>query len=97
MDHLMTVEEIDVFQWTPGAAQPDGGDERWYALYDKARAAGKQLWVWLYDGGLSDWVESSRKLVQRYGPDCLYIRFPVFDTLGDALNVVEAANNGFKD
>jgi 5-methyltetrahydrofolate--homocysteine methyltransferase len=96
MDHLMTVEELDVFQWTPGAAQPDGGNERWYGLYDKARAAGKQLWVWLYDGGLADWVESSRKLVKRYGPDCLYIRFPVFDSLGDALQVVEASKNGFR-
>jgi len=95
MDYLMEVEEIDVFQWTPGAGNDDGGSEQWFPLYDKARAVEKQLWVWLYEGELRNWIDSAARLVKRYGPDCLYIRFPIFSDLNTAQAVIESAKNGF--
>lgn len=40
---LCRLERLNVIQWTPGAGQPGVGSERWYGLYETARAAGKLL------------------------------------------------------
>lgn len=50
LDALMEIEEIDALQWTSGDAGPDGTLEEWDAIYDKARAAGKSLWIKVYSG-----------------------------------------------
>ena len=76
---IMEIAELKALQWTCGDGQPDGGCERWYPIYDQVREAGKNLWVYLCDGDSSNWVESSRRLVRRYGPDCFYFIFPDFE------------------
>ena len=87
---LMEIEELNALQWTCGAGQPDGGNERWYPIYDQVRAAGKSLWVHFYDGGSKDWIESCRQLIQRYGPDCFYFIFPDFKDKETAMEAAAA-------
>lgn len=91
VDALMEIKELDALQWTCGAGQPDGGCERWYPIYDKVRAAGKSLWIQLYDGGVKDWAESAEKLVKRYGTEGIYILFPEMeeDTAEELLQKAE--------
>jgi 5-methyltetrahydrofolate--homocysteine methyltransferase len=81
---LMEIEELDALQWTCGAGKPDGGCEKWYSIYDQVRAAGKSLWIQLYDGDASDWAESAKRLVKRYGKTGMYFLFPEFPSLGEA-------------
>ncbi|MDR1902099.1 MAG: hypothetical protein LBQ88_07465 [Treponema sp.] len=85
---LMEIEELDALQWTCGAGKPDGGFEKWYPIYDQVRAAGKALWIHLYDGGPADWAESAKRLVKRYGKTGLYFLFPDFSSLGEAQKMV---------
>jgi hypothetical protein len=72
----MEIEELNALQWTAGAGQPDGGNERWYAIYDKVKDAGKSLWVEIHDGDLHDWIQTADRFVKRYGADGLYLLFP---------------------
>lgn len=81
---LMEIEELDALQWTCGAGKPDGGCEQWYPIYDQVRAAGKGLWIQLYDGNASAWAESVKRLVKRYGKTGMYFLFPQFASLGEA-------------
>lgn len=85
---LMEIDTLDALQWTCGAGQPDGGSERWYPIYDQVRAAGKNLWVHLYDGGPAEWTDSCKRLMKRYGSDCFYFIFPEF---ADRATAEEAA------
>lgn len=78
VDALMTIEELDALQWTCGAGQPDGACERWFPIYDKVRAAGKSLWIQLYDGGPAEWAESTRRILKRYGRNGIYFYYPEF-------------------
>ena len=73
---LMELEELDALQWTCGAGQPDGACDRWLPIYDQVAAAGKGLWVQLYDGGLDDWIAGAEKLMDRYGMKRFYFHFP---------------------
>jgi 5-methyltetrahydrofolate--homocysteine methyltransferase len=81
---LMEIEELDALQWTCGAGKPDGSCEQWYPIYDQVRAAGKSLWIQLYDGDASCWAESAKRLVKRYGKTGMYFLFPEFTSLGEA-------------
>lgn len=76
MDAIMEIEEIDALQWTSGDYGPDGTLEDWYVIYDKARAAGKSIWVKVYSGEFDDWVKNVDRIVQRYGSHCLFLMFP---------------------
>lgn len=95
VDALMEIEELDALQWTAGAGQPDGGNEKWYPIYDKVIAAGKSLWIMLTDGKFEDWVESADRLVKRYGPEKLYLLFPVMEE-EDAIRLLEKAEKDWK-
>ncbi len=76
LDALMEIEEIDALQWTSGDAGPDGTLEDWDVIYDKARAAGKALWVKVYSGEFEDWLRNVDRLVQKYGSHSLFLMFP---------------------
>lgn len=76
MDALMEIDEIDALQWTSGDHGPDGTLEDWDVIYDKARAAGKALWVKVYSGGYGDWVRGAERIVQKYGSRGLFFMFP---------------------
>jgi 5-methyltetrahydrofolate--homocysteine methyltransferase len=81
---LMEIKELDALQWTCGAGQPDGSCERWYPIYDQVRAAGKGLWIILYDGSPADWAKNVRDIVKRYGTKGIYFLFPEFPDLASA-------------
>jgi len=76
VDALMEIEEIDALQWTSGDHGPDGTLEDWYGIYDKARRAGKSLWIKVYSGEFDDWIAGVDKLVRRYGSNALFLHFP---------------------
>lgn len=73
---IMEIGELDALQWTCGAGQPDGACPRWYPIYDDVTAAGKGLWIQIYDGKLDDWIRSSEALMNRYGTGIFYFHYP---------------------
>jgi len=95
VDALMEIEELDALQWTAGAGRPDGGCEMWYPIYDKVKAAGKSLWISIYDGNLQKMTDSADKLVKRYGSEGLYLIFPVM-LERDAQDILDKANQEWK-
>ena len=96
--HAPAVAEIaglNALQWTCGAGQPDGGNEKWFGMYDIVLGAGKNLWLAISDGGPADWAASASRLIKRYGPDRLYLIFPTFESKKEAeglIGAVEAAS-----
>lgn len=76
LDALMEIDGIDALQWTSGDYGPDGTYEEWDVIYDKARRAGKSLWLRIYDGEFEDWVRNADRIVQKYGSHSLYLFFP---------------------
>ena len=91
---LMEATSLKALQWTPGAGQPDGGDECWYPIYDQARTAGKSIWVYV-SGSANEIVEKTRKLVKRYGVNALYILAGSTDKEA-AAEIMKAYAGGFK-
>lgn len=73
---IMELERLDALQWTCGAGQPDGACPRWYGIYDQVAAAGKGLWVQLYDGNVDDWMRGAEALMERYDKRMFYFNFP---------------------
>ena len=76
LDALMEISGLNALQWTPGAANPGGGNSRWYEIYDKVKEADKALHISIYDGEFADWMKRADNLVDRYGRDGLYLLFP---------------------
>ena len=44
-DHLLSLENLDMLQWTPGAGHEPADDARWWPYYHKTVEAGKKLYV----------------------------------------------------
>lgn len=76
LDAIMEIDEINALQWTSGDYGPDGTLEDWYQIYDKARIAGKSLWVKVYSGEFEDWIKNVDRIVARYGSHSLFLMFP---------------------
>ena len=72
---LMEIEHLDALQFTCGAGQPDGSCKRWYEIYDQVAAAGKGLWIQLYDGNVRDWIRGAEELMTRYDKKRIYFHF----------------------
>lgn len=92
---ILELEKIDAIQWTPGAGKPDGGSEDWYPIYDMVKRAGKSLWISITDGDYDDWIRKADRIVKRYGPDGLYILFPIMD-LEPARELIKKAEMDWK-
>jgi 5-methyltetrahydrofolate--homocysteine methyltransferase len=62
-DHLLSIPNLDMIQWTPGAGVEPCEHERWWPLYHKTVDAGKKVYIYITDprGGL----ESLKK---EFGP-----------------------------
>ena len=76
IDALLSIEELQAVQWTAGAGQPDGGNEKWYGLYEKIRAAGKSMHVSIYDGNFENQLETADKFIRKFGSQGVYFLFP---------------------
>ena len=96
LDALMEIEEIDALQWTSGDAGPDGTLEEWDAIYDKARAAGKSLWIKVYSGEFEDWLRNVDRIVQKYGSHSLFLMFPEM-SMEQAVSLLEYADKNWSD
>lgn len=96
MDAIMEIDEIDALQWTSGDYGPDGTLEDWYVIYDKARAAGKSLWVKVYSGEFEDWLRNVDRIVERYGSHCLFLMFPEM-SMEQANRLMEHAEKYWSD
>ncbi len=96
MDALMEVDGIQALQWTSGDAGPDGTLEKWDVIYDKARAAGKQLWVKVYSGEFKDWIRNAERIVKKYGSRGLYLFFNDMP-LEQAQELLEYAEKNWSD
>ena len=92
---LLEIENLCALQWTPGAGQPDDANEKWYPIFDAARAAGKSLWIRLSDGSFDDWIRGASRLVARYGCAGLYLLFPVMSRR-EANSLMEIADREWK-
>jgi hypothetical protein len=95
VDAIMEIKELKALQWTCGAGKPDGGCVDWYPIYDKVRAAGKSLWIQLYDGDFKDWINSAEKLIKRYGTEGLYLIFPDMEE-DEAIQLMDKAEKEWK-
>lgn len=62
---LLSIKELEVIQWTPGAGQPGVGEQVWYPLYHRVRRAGKALLLL----GVS--ADQAQDLVEEFGPEGL--------------------------
>ncbi|MDH7602850.1 MAG: trimethylamine corrinoid protein 2 [Armatimonadota bacterium] len=71
LDILLSIDELDAIQWTPGAGQPCACDESHIPIYRRIRAAGKSCMV---RGGNPD---QARNLVEELGPEGLDIAISV--------------------
>ncbi|MDD3340107.1 MAG: uroporphyrinogen decarboxylase family protein [Lachnospiraceae bacterium] len=96
LDTILQVEGIDALQWTSGDAGPDGTLEEWDQIYDKARAAGKSLWIKVYSGGFEDWIRNVDRVVQKYGSHSLFLFFPEM-SLEQANKLIAYANEHWSD
>jgi hypothetical protein len=61
-DHLLTIPELDMLQWTPGAGQEPTHHPRWWPLYHKTIEAGKKV-----NAGCGD-LEGLRAMKKEFGP-----------------------------
>lgn len=96
MDALMEIEGIDALQWTSGDHGPDGTRKEWDVIYDKARAAGKSLWVKVYTGEFEDWIQNTDRIVKKYGSHSLFLFFPEM-SIEQANILLEYAEKNWSD
>jgi 5-methyltetrahydrofolate--homocysteine methyltransferase len=83
LDSLMSLDKLNCLQWSPGEPGPDGTQPQWDIVYDKATAAGKSIWVHVFNGGVDDWIRGADHIVQRYGGKGTFLWFPEM-SLADA-------------
>ena len=60
-DHLLSLPELNMIQWTPGAGEAPSMNKQWWPLYHKTIEAGKKLFV----GGD---IEELKALKKEFGP-----------------------------
>jgi len=62
-DHLLSLPDLDMLQWTPGAGAAPTWDSQWWPLYHKTFAAGKKVMIGC------DSLETLALLKREFGPD----------------------------
>ncbi len=48
LDHILSIEGIDVVQWTPGEGVEMAWDRRWWGNFHKIIDAGKRVYIWMH-------------------------------------------------
>ncbi|MFW5857762.1 MAG: hypothetical protein ACOCX4_07790 [Planctomycetota bacterium] len=71
-DHLLSVEGLDMLQWTPGAGAEPPLHPRWWPLHHKTIEAGKKVFArgMSFENLPALKKEFGRKLTQFYSPTC---------------------------
>jgi hypothetical protein len=62
-DHLLSIADLDMIQWTPGAGAETIMDRRWWPLYHKTLEAGKRLALLGFSG-----LDHLRAFRREFGP-----------------------------
>lgn len=96
VDALMEIDGIDALQWTSGDTGPDGTCEDWYTIYNKAREAGKSLWIKVYNGDVDQWIRNVDRIVKRYGSHSLFLMFPDM-SMADGEKLMDFAEKNWRD
>lgn len=96
LDSVLQIKEINAIQWVPGDYGPDGTYEEWDAIYDKAIAAGRSIWVKVYSGQFEDWVKNADRLVKKYGSSSIFLHFPEM-SMEEANTLMEYAEKNWSD
>ncbi len=63
LDHLLSIENLDIIQWTPGAGEPPTFDKVWWPLYHRCFEGGKKV-----DISASS-IEQLTPLKKEFGPN----------------------------
>jgi hypothetical protein len=63
LDHLLSIENLDIIQWTPGAGEPPTWDKVWWPLYHRCFDGGKKV-----DISASS-IEQLAPLKKEFGPN----------------------------
>ena len=92
---LMGIKNLGALQWTSGAGQPEGIDEKWYPIYDAVHEAGKAKWVSAGGGDVGAKLAAAKRFVARYGIKGTYFLFGHMNQ-ADAATMMKAAANGFR-
>ena len=92
---LMGIKSLGALQWTSGAGQLEGIDEKWYPIYDAVHDAGKAKWVSAFGGSLDAKLAAAKKFVARYGIKGTYFLFGHMSR-ADAGELMRAAAKGFR-
>jgi len=66
LDSVLSMEKLNALQWTPGAGEADGGDEKWDFIYEKALLKGKSIYALVAP-------ENVERFVKRFGHKGVYI------------------------
>jgi len=60
-DHLLSIDELPMLQWTPGAGQPATWDKFWWPMYHKTFDAGKKILIG------ADSIDRLKELKKEFG------------------------------
>ena len=66
LDSVLSLENLNALQWTPGAGQPDGGDETWDFIYEKALDHEKSIYALVAPWNIP-------RFVKKFGKKGVYI------------------------
>ena len=61
-DHLMSIPELDMLQWTPGSGVEPCEHRRWWPIYHKTIDGGKKVLIWI------EGKDGLLKLKKEFGP-----------------------------
>lgn len=64
LDCLLSIPQLNMIQWTPGAGQPFTDDPMWFPLYRRVLDAGKTLFLYASD------LDKLQQLQQEFGGGC---------------------------
>ncbi len=85
LDAILSIDELNAIQWTPGVGEPQGGDPCWYDLYKRILAGGKSI--------MANWVtlDELEPLIDNIGTDGLHINvdFKSEKDIDAALKIVD--------
>jgi 5-methyltetrahydrofolate--homocysteine methyltransferase len=87
-DHLLSLPELDVLQWTPGAGANAAADPRWWPLYHKTVEAGKKVMI-----GVGS-VDHLLALREEFGPKLKQFLIPMrAESLEQAQEILQTVSD----